>query len=61
MYAYLIHSERGIMDKPKTIRMPKWLDRAMHELAKDSDRSFSKEAVRAMKEYVLSKGIKCPE
>lgn len=47
--------------KVKTLRMPEWLEKAIDSLAKDSDRSFSKEAVRAMREYVEKKGIKCPE
>ncbi|RSW98847.1 DNA-binding protein [Klebsiella aerogenes] len=47
--------------KVKTMRVPEWLERAMESLAKESDRSFSKEAVRAMREYVERRGIKCPE
>lgn len=47
--------------KVKTLRMPEWLEAAMEELAKRSDRSFSKEAVRAMREYAERQGIKCPE
>lgn len=45
----------------KTLRMPRWLIEAMESLAKESDRSFSKEAMRAMREYVERKGIKHPE
>ena len=47
--------------KVKTLRLPEWLEKAMEELAKKSDRSFSKEAVRAMREYAERKGFKCPE
>lgn len=47
--------------KVKTLRMPEWLEKAIEALAKESDRSFSKEAVRAMREYVERQGIKCPE
>ncbi|MBZ6625946.1 DNA-binding protein [Klebsiella pneumoniae] len=47
--------------KVKTLRLPEWLEKAMEDLAKQSDRSFSKEAVRAMREYVERQGIKCPE
>lgn len=46
--------------KVKTLRMPEWLERAMESLAEKSDRSFSKEAVRAMREYVERNGVKCP-
>jgi len=47
--------------KVKTMRLPEWLEKAMEELANKSDRSFSKEAFRAMKEYVERQGFKCPE
>lgn len=47
--------------KVKTLRMPEWLEKAMEGLARNSDRSFSKEAVRAMREYVERQGVKCPE
>lgn len=47
--------------KVKTLRMPEWLELAMEGLAKRADRSFSKEAMRAMREYVERQGIKCPE
>ncbi|HBX4612870.1 TPA: DNA-binding protein [Klebsiella pneumoniae] len=47
--------------KVKTLRLPEWLGKAMEDLAKQSDRSFSKEAVRAMREYAERQGIKCPE
>lgn len=47
--------------KVKTLRMPEWLEKAMESLADKSDRSFSKEAVRAMREYAERQGIKCPE
>lgn len=47
--------------KVKTMRVPEWLERAMDSLAKESDRSFSKEVVRAMREYVERRGVKCPE
>lgn len=46
--------------KVKTLRMPEWLEKAMEMLAEKSDRSFSKEAVRAMREYVEKNGVKCP-
>lgn len=45
----------------KTLRLPEWLVKAMEDLAKNADRSFSKEAFRAMKEYAERKGVKCPE
>ncbi|EGL4945579.1 DNA-binding protein [Salmonella enterica] len=45
----------------KTLRLPEWLDKAMKELAKQGDRSFSKEAMIAMREYAERKGFKCPE
>jgi predicted transcriptional regulator len=47
--------------KVKTMRVPEWLEKAMEELASKSDRSFSKEVVRAMREYVERQGVKCPE
>jgi predicted transcriptional regulator len=47
--------------KVATLRLPEWLEEAMKNLAKESDRSFSKEAVRAMREYVQRKGVQCPE
>ena len=47
--------------KVKTLRMPDWLEKAMEALAEKADRSFSKEAVRAMREYAERQGIKCPE
>jgi len=47
--------------KVKTLRMPKWLEKAMEDLAQKGDRSFRKEAVRAMREYAERKGVKCPE
>ncbi|PWY09698.1 DNA-binding protein [Citrobacter koseri] len=47
--------------KVKTLRMPDWLEKVMEDLAKKGDRSFSKEAVRAMREYVERQGVKCPE
>ncbi|ELY4307191.1 DNA-binding protein [Cronobacter sakazakii] len=47
--------------KVKTLRMPEWLERAVEELAVKSDRSFSKEVVRAVREYVERNGIRCPE
>lgn len=47
--------------KVKTLRMPEWLEKVMEDLAKKEDRSFSKEAVRAMREYAERQGIKCPE
>lgn len=47
--------------KVKTLRMPDWLEKAIEELAQKGDRSFSKEAVRAMREYVVRQGMKCPE
>ncbi|MBJ8865325.1 DNA-binding protein [Citrobacter koseri] len=47
--------------KVKTLRMPEWLEKAIGELAEKADRSFSKEAVRAMREYAERQGIKCPE
>lgn len=59
MYAYHIHMEEGM--KVKTLRMPEWLERAVEELAEKSDRSFSKEVVRAVREYVERNGIRCPE
>ena len=59
MYAYLIHMRPDM--KVKTMRVPEWLERAMDSLAKESDRSFSKEVVRAMREYVERRGVKCPE
>ncbi|EAP9950373.1 DNA-binding protein [Salmonella enterica] len=46
--------------KVKTLRVPEWLENAMEELAKKSDRSFSKEVVRAMREYAERRGVKCP-
>lgn len=52
---------KGIDMKVKTLRLPEWLEKAMEDLAKQSDRSFSKEAVRAMREYAERQGIKCPE
>lgn len=59
MYAYLIRME--ISMKVKTLRMPEWLEKVMEDLAQKGDRSFSKEAVRAMREYVERQGVKCPE
>lgn len=59
MYAYLIHMEKGM--KVKTLRMPEWLEKVMEDLAQKGDRSFSKEAVRAMREYAERQGVKCPE
>jgi len=59
MYAYLIHMEINM--KVKTLRMPDWLEKAIEELAQKGDRSFSKEAVRAMREYAVRQGMKCPE
>ncbi len=47
--------------KVKTLRLPEWLEKAMDELARKSDRSFSKEALRAMREYAERNGIKAPE
>lgn len=47
--------------KVKTLRVPKWLEKAFEDLAAKSDRSFSKETVRAMREYAERQGIKCPE
>lgn len=47
--------------KVKTLRVPQWLEEAIEALAKEADRSFSKEAVRAMREYVEKQGFKCPE
>ncbi|MDU3913787.1 DNA-binding protein [Kluyvera ascorbata] len=47
--------------KVKTLRVPEWLEKAFEELAVKSDRSFSKEAVRAMREYAERQGVKCPE
>ncbi|AJK14778.1 MULTISPECIES: hypothetical protein [Yersinia] len=47
--------------KVKTLRVPSWLEDAMETLAKKGDRSFSKEVVRAMREYAERNGIKCPE
>ncbi|HDL8226822.1 TPA: DNA-binding protein [Yersinia enterocolitica] len=47
--------------KVKTLRMPEWLEKAMENLAEKSDRSFSREAVRAMREYAERQGVKCPE
>lgn len=44
----------------KTLRLPEWLEKAMEDLATKADRSFSKEAVRAMREYVERQGVKCP-
>jgi len=41
--------------KVKTLRVP------FEDLAAKSDRSFSKETVRAMREYAERQGIKCPE
>lgn len=52
---------KGVKMKVKTLRMPEWLEKAMEGLAKSSDRSFSKEAVRAMREYAERQGVKCPE
>ena len=52
---------KGINMKVKTLRLPEWLEKAMEDLAKKGDRSFSKEAVRAMREYAERQGIKCPE
>ena len=59
MYAYQIHMESKM--KVKTLRMPEWLEKVMEELAQKGDRSFSKEAVRAMREYAERQGVKCPE
>lgn len=47
--------------KVKTLRMPESLEKVMADLAKQGDRSFSKEAVRAMREYAERRGMKCPE
>lgn len=47
--------------KVKTLRMPEWLEKAMEELAEKADRSFSKEVVRAVREYAERNGVKCPE
>lgn len=47
--------------KVKTLRLPDWLNRAMEDLARKGDRSFSKEALRAMREYAERQGVKCPE
>jgi len=47
--------------KVKTLRMPDWLEKVMEDLAQKDDRSFSKEAVRAMREYAERQGVKCPE
>jgi len=47
--------------KVKTLRIPEWLEKAMEDLAQKEDRSFSKEAVRAMREYAERRGAKCPE
>jgi len=47
--------------KVKTLRMPEWLEESIEELARKADRSFSKEVVRAVREYVERQGIKCPE
>ena len=60
MYAYRIQKDREKM-KVKTLRMPEWLEKVMEDLAKKEDRSFSKEAVRAMREYAERQGVKCPE
>ncbi|EEP2063067.1 TPA: hypothetical protein ACTAM0_003203 [Salmonella enterica subsp. enterica serovar Soerenga] len=49
------------MSRVKTLRMPEWLEKAMEELAVKADRSFSKEMVRAAREYVERNGVKCPE
>ncbi len=37
------------------------IEGAFEDLAAKSDRSFSKETVRAMREYAERQGIKCPE
>ncbi|GAB1102170.1 MAG: hypothetical protein Sw2LagTSB_00450 [Shewanella algae] len=47
--------------KVKTLRMPEWLEKVMEDFAKQGDRSFSKEAVRAMREYAERRGVKCPK
>jgi len=47
--------------KVKTLRMPEWLEKAMEDLAKKGDRTFSKEAVKALREYAIRNGAKCPE
>lgn len=47
--------------KVKTLRMPEWLEKAMEDLARKGDRSLSREAMIAMREYAERKGIKCPE
>lgn len=52
---------KGGFMKVKTLRMPEWLEKAMEELAEKADRSFSKEMVRAAKEYAERNGVKCPE
>ena len=59
MYAYQLHRSEEV--KVKTLRVPSWLEDAMETLAKKGDRSFSKEVVRAMREYAERNGIKCPE
>lgn len=47
--------------KVKTLRMPEWLEKGMEDLAKKGDRTFSKEAVKALREYAIRNGVKCPE
>ncbi|BCA39425.1 Arc family DNA-binding protein [Citrobacter sp. RHBSTW-00678] len=47
--------------KVKTLRMPEWLEKALEQLAKNDDRSFSNEVVRRLKESVAKDGIACPE
>jgi hypothetical protein len=59
-YVCVPHTKGDIM-KVKTLRVPEWLEKAFEELAVKSDRSFSKEAVRAMREYAERQGVKCPE
>jgi predicted transcriptional regulator len=58
---YIPHTKGVIMSRVKTLRMPEWLEKAMEELAVKADRSFSKEMVRAAREYVERNGVKCPE